>query len=152
MANIEERVEKLIEPIIEKIGYELYDVEYAKEGKNYFLRIFIDSEKGIDLNDCEKVNDAITDILDEENYIKEQYFLEVSSPGIEKVLRKEKHLEKNIGTEISVKLFKKDENGKKEYTGILNDFDQETIKVEIEKQIQEIQRKNIAQIKTIYEW
>ena len=89
MANIEERVEKLIEPIIEKIGYELYDVEYAKEGKNYFLRIFIDSEKGIDLNDCEKVNDAITDILDEENYIKEQYFLEVSSPGIEKVLRKE---------------------------------------------------------------
>ena len=113
MANIEERVEKLIEPIIEKIGYELYDVEYAKEGKNYFLRIFIDSEKGIDLNDCEKVNDAITDILDEGNYIKGQYFLEVSSPGIEKVLRKEKHLEKNIGTEISVKLFKKDENEKK---------------------------------------
>ena len=123
MANIEERVEKLIEPIIEKIGYELYDVEYAKEGKNYFLRIFIDSEKGIDLNDCEKVNDAITDILDEGNYIKEQYFLEVSSPGIEKVLRKEKHLEKNIGTEISVKLFKKDENEKKEYKGTLEDFD-----------------------------
>ena len=75
MANIEEKVEKLVEPIIEKIGYELYDVEYAKEGKNYFLRIFIDNEKGIDLNDCEKVNDAITDILDEKNYIKEQYFL-----------------------------------------------------------------------------
>ena len=88
MASIEEKVEKLVEPIIEKIGYELYDVEYAKEGKNYFLRIFIDNKKGIDLNDCEKVNDAITDILDEENYIKEQYFLEVSSPGIERVLRK----------------------------------------------------------------
>ena len=151
MANIEERVEKLIEPIIEKIGYELYDVEYAKEGKNYFLRIFIDSEKGIDLNDCEKVNDAITDILDEENYIKEQYFLEVSSPGIEKVLRKEKHLEKNIGTEISVKLFKKDENGKKEYTGKLKAFNQEEIIIETDKEIA-IERKNIAQIKTIYEW
>ena len=135
MANIEERVEKLIEPIIEKIGYELYDVEYAKEGKNYFLRIFIDSEKGIDLNDCEKVNDAITDILDEENYIKEQYFLEVSSPGIEKVLRKEKHLEKNIGTEINVKLFKKDENEIKE-----------------ENQEFKIERKNISQIKTVYNW
>ena len=149
MANIEERVEKLIEPIIEKIGYELYDVEYAKEGKNYFLRIFIDSEKGIDLNDCEKVNDAITDILDEENYIKEQYFLEVSSPGIEKVLRKEKHLEKNIGTEISVKLFKKDENGKKEYQGILKQYNEE--KIELEEEIT-IERKNIAQIKTVYNW
>ena len=97
MASVEEKVEKLIEPIIEKIGYELYDVEYAKEGKNYFLRIFIDNEKGIDLNDCEKVNDAITDILDNENYIKEQYFLEVSSPGIERILRKDKHLRQNIG-------------------------------------------------------
>ena len=145
MANIEERVEKLIEPIIEKIGYELYDVEYAKEGKNYFLRIFIDSEKGIDLNDCEKVNDAITDILDEENYIKEQYFLEVSSPGIEKVLRKEKHLEKNIGTEISVKLFKKDENGKE-------GFDEGYIKIKEENQEFKIERKNISQIKTVYNW
>lgn len=79
MASIEERVETLIKPIIEKIGYDLYDVEYAKEGKNYFLRIFIDKPEGIDLQDCEKVNDAINDILDEADYIKEQYFLEVSS-------------------------------------------------------------------------
>ena len=113
MASIEEKVTKLVEPIIENLGYELYDVEYAKEGKNYFLRIFIDNEKGIDLNDCEKVNDSITDILDKENYIKEQYFLEISSPGIERVLRKDKHLEKNIGEEVTIKLFKKDENGKR---------------------------------------
>ncbi len=108
MASIEEKVEKLVKPIIENLGYELYDVEYAKEGKNYYLRIFIDNEKGIDLNDCEKVNDSITDILDEENYIKEQYFLEVSSPGIERVLRKEEHLKKSIGEEINIKLFKKE--------------------------------------------
>ena len=80
MANIEEKVETLVKPIIEGLGYELYDVEYAKEGKNYFLRIFIDKQEGIDLNDCEKVNDAINSKLDEEDYIKEQYFLEVSSP------------------------------------------------------------------------
>ena len=85
MANIEEKVEKLLKEKIENIGYELYDVEYAKEGKNYFLRIYIDKPEGIDLKDCEKVNDEISDLLDEANYIKEQYFLEVSSPEIERV-------------------------------------------------------------------
>lgn len=151
MANIEEKVEKLIEPIIEKIGYELYDVEYTKEGKNYFLRIFIDNKKGIDLNDCEKVSNAINDILDEKNYIKEQYFLEVSSPGIERILRKDKHLEQNIGKQINVKLFKKDENGKKEYTGELKETNEQYIIIEQEEQLK-IERKNIAQIKTIYNW
>lgn len=150
MANIEEKVEKLLTPIIENVGYELYDVEYAKEGKDYFLRIFIDSENGIDLNACEKVNDAITDILDEKNYIKEQYFLEVSSPGIERVLRKDKHLEKNIGEPVNIKLFKKDENGKKEYQGILNGFDELHIVIEVDEEKVEIERKNISQIKTIY--
>lgn len=154
MANIEEKVEKLLQPIIKKEGYELYDVEYAKEGKNYFLRIFIDNEKGIDLNDCEKVNNAITDILDEENYIKEQYFLEVSSPGIERVLRKDKHLEQNIGNQINVKLFKKDDNGQKEYLGILKEFDEQYINIEQEQEEQKIkiERKNVAQVKTIYNW
>ena len=137
MSKIEEKVEQLVEKRINNIGYELYDVEYSKEGKDYYLRIFIDSPKGIDLNDCEKVNNEINELLDKADYIKDAYFLEVSSPGIERILRKDKHLKQNIGKEICVKLFKKDENGKKEYTGILNDFDQETIKVEIEKQIQE---------------
>lgn len=152
MSKIEEKVEQLVEKRINNIGYELYDVEYSKEGKDYYLRIFIDSPKGIDINDCEKVNNEINELLDKADYIKDAYFLEVSSPGIERVLKKDKHLKQNIGKEICVKLFKKDENGKKEYIGILNDFDQETIKVEVEKQIQEIQRKNIAQIKTVYNW
>ena len=144
MASIEEKVTKLVEPIIENLGYELYDVEYAKEGKNYFLRIFIDNEKGIDLNDCEKVNDAVNDILDKENYIKEQYFLEISSPGIERVLRKDKHLEQNIGKDINVKLFKKDENGTKEYLGTLKEFNQNEIIIETEEQETKIERKNIC--------
>ena len=152
MANIEQKVENLLKPKIEEIGYELYDVEYAKEGKNYFLRIFIDNEKGIDLNDCEKVNDAVNDILDKENYIKEQYFLEISSPGIERVLRKDKHLEQNIGKDINVKLFKKDENGAKEYLGTLKEFNQNEIIIETEEQEIKIERKNISQIKTVYNW
>ena len=152
MANIEEKVEKLLEPKIQEIGYELYDVEYAKEGKNYYLRIIIDKPEGIDLNDCEKVNDAITDILDKANYIKEQYFLEVSSPGIERVIRKEKHLKQNIGQEIQVKLFRKDQNGKKEYQGKLLDYTSENITIQTSEEKINIERKNISQIRTIYSW
>lgn len=161
MTKLEEKVEKLLKGMIESLGYELYDVEYVKEGKNYFLRIYIDKPEGIDLNDCEKVNDAISDRLDEANYIKEPYFLEVSSPGVERVLRKDKHLEQNMGEEIEIKLFKKDENGKKEYQGILKNFDEDKIILEQIKQGKEepnqvqnveIERKDIAHIKTIYHW
>ena len=106
MANIEEKVENLLSKTIEDLGYELYDVIYEKEAQDYYLRIFIDKPEGIDLNDCEKVNDAISDMLDEANYIKDQYFLEVSSPGIERLLRKDKHLEASIGKEVAIKLYK----------------------------------------------
>ena len=151
MASIEEKVESLLKEKIESIGYDLYDVEYAKEGPNYFLRIFIDKPEGIDLEDCEKVNNEIMEKLDEADYIKDQYFLEVSSPGVERVLKKEKHLEQNIGNEVQIKLFKKDENGKKEYQGILKLFDEQTITIEQDQEIA-IERKNIAQIKTVYNW
>ncbi|MCI8471326.1 MAG: ribosome maturation factor RimP [Clostridia bacterium] len=152
MASIEERVETLLKGTIEKIGYDLYDVEYAKEGKNYFLRIFIDKPEGIDLTDCEKVNDAINDLLDEADYIKEQYFLEVSSPGIERILKKDKHLEQNIGKEVQIKLFQKDEKGKKEQQGILEEYTEQTITIQNEVDKIEIERKNVAQIKTVYHW
>ena len=79
LQNIESKIQNLIQQKIENLGYELYDVEYDKEGKEYYLRVFIDSPKGISLNDCETVNNEINDLLDEADYIKEQYFLEVSS-------------------------------------------------------------------------
>ena len=151
MAKIEEKVEQLVKDPIEKLGYSLYDVEYVKEGPEYYLRIYIDKESGIDLNDCEKVSNEINEILDKADYIKEQYYLEVSSPGIERRLRKDKHLEQNISKNVEIKLFKKDNNGQKEYTGKLKAFNQEEIIIEADKEIT-IERKNIAQIKTIYEW
>ena len=151
MAKIEEKVEQLVKDPIEKLGYSLYDVEYVKEGPEYYLRIYIDKESGIDLNDCEKVSNEINEILDKADYIKEQYYLEVSSPGLERKLRKDKHLEQNISKNVEIKLFKKDNNGKKEYTGKLKAFNQEEIIIEADKEIT-IERKNIAQIKTIYEW
>lgn len=152
MSKIEEKVEKLVKSKIESLGYELYDVEYAKEGKDYFLRIFIDNDKGIDLNDCECVNDAISDLLDEADYIKEQYYLEVSSPGIERVIRKDKHLEQNIGNKIEVKLFKKNEDGNKEYVGILEEYNKEALIIKTEEKRIEIERKDISHIKTVYNW
>ena len=150
MAKVEERIETLIKDTIENIGYDLYDVEYAKEGPNYYLRIFIDNKNGIDLNDCEKVSNAINEMLDESDIIKEQYYLEVSSPGIERIIRKDKHLEQNKGKQIEVKLFKKDKNGNKSYIGELEDFDAETITIKNEKEIT-IERKDIASMRTIYE-
>lgn len=107
MSNIEGKIENLVKKQIEDLGYSLYDVQYVKEGQDYYLRIFIEKPNGsIDLNDCEKVNDGINDLLDKADYIKEQYFLEVSSTGIEKVLRRDEHLEQNIGKNVEVKLFK----------------------------------------------
>ena len=151
MASIEERVENLVEPKIKELGYNLYDVQYAKEGKDYFLRIFIDKPEGIDLNDCEKVNDGINSLLDEADYIKEQYFLEVSSPGIERVLRKDSHLQSAMGKEIEVKLFKP-LNNKKEYVGILEKFDEENIVIMQENEELQIDRKNISLMKEKYNW
>lgn len=150
MANIEKKIENLTSKTITDLGYDLYDVEYVKEGKDYFLRIYIDSQKGIDLDDCEKVSNAITEILDKEDYIKEQYFLEVSSPGVERVLRKEKHLKDNIENEVQIKLFKP-LDGQKQYKGILKDFNNDYITI-LNNQELKIDRKNISQIKTVYNW
>lgn len=153
MANIEEKIENRISKIIEDLGYKLYDVQYAKEGKDYFLRIFIEKEDGeITLDDCENVNNAITDILDEDDYIKEQYFLEVSSTGVEKMIRKDRHLKENIGELITIKLFKPIEKSK-EFIGKLVNFDNQKIIIDIEENNEiEIERKNISLIKKFYDW
>ena len=151
MSSIEDRVEKLIEKPISDIGYALYDVQYVKEGKDYFLRVFIDKDSGIDLNDCEKVSNLINPILDEADYIKDMYFLEVSSPGIERVLRKEKHLESSVGKEIEIKLFKAIDK-QKEISGILKKYDDENIYLELDNEEKIFERKNISLMKLKYNW
>ena len=151
MANIEERVETLVTKPIENLGYQLYDVQYAKEGKDYFLRIFLENPNGqISLEDCEKVNNEIEELLDTADYIKEQYFLEVSSTGVEKIIRKEKHLKDNIGEYITVNLFKP-VNNSKEFIGMLKKFDDETIYVDVNGEVIELERKNISLIKKYYD-
>ncbi len=152
MSKIEEKVESLVSKTINDLGYSIYDIMYVKEGKDYYLRIFIDNEDGISLNDCEKVNDAITDMLDSANYIKDQYFLEISSPGIERNIRTDKHLQLNLNEEINLKLFKAIEK-KKELEGILKKFDDETITLENENNDDIIiQRNNISSMKRAFKW
>lgn len=149
MSKIEEKVEDLVKEKVEKLGYELYDVLYLKEGKDQILRIVIDNDKGISLDDCEKVNDEIKDIIDEEDLIKEQYLLEISSPGIERLLRKDWQFKKFMGEEVDIKLFKKDENNNKNYRGFLSGITDDYIEIKTDEKIK-IDRKNISQVKTIY--
>lgn len=153
MANIEEKVQSLIIQPITYLGYELYDVQYAKEGSDYFLRIFIENaQNSISLDDCEIVSRKINDILDEADYIKEQYFLEVSSAGVEKLIRKDKHLQQSINKEIYVKLFKP-VNESKEYVGILKKYDENNIQIKTQEYEElNIERKNISLIKRYFDW
>lgn len=149
--NIESKVEKLIEKEISDLGYDLYDVEYLKEGRDFYLRIFIDSKDGIGIEDCEKVNNVIDPILDEKDLIKDQYFLEVSSVGLERNLRKDKHFQDAIGENIELKLYKKI-NNTKTILGMLKEYKDGRIKIEVQEDILEIDIKNIASAKVIFDW
>ena len=149
MSKVEESVETLVKDRIEKIGYELYDVLFLKEGQNRILRIVIDNDNGISLDDCEKVNNEVKDLLDEADIVKEQYYLEISSPGIERLLRKDWQLKKFKGEVVEVKLFKKDNNGNKNYIGNLDEVTDDILKINVNGII-EIDKKNISQIKTVY--
>ncbi|MCI8546636.1 MAG: ribosome maturation factor RimP [Clostridia bacterium] len=149
--NIEQRVYELIEKKIQELGYELYDVEYIKEGKEYHLCIYIEKNGIMEIADCEKVNNAIEPILDDVDLIKEQYFLEVSSSGLEKKLRKLEHYEKQIGNKIEVKLFTKIDN-KKVIEGILSKVENDCIELQEDEKEIKIAFDQIASGKTIYEW
>ncbi len=151
MASIEEKVENVLKKPIEDLGYQLYDVQYVKEGKDYFLRVFIDKETGIDLNDCEAVSNVINPLLDEKDFIKEMYFLEVSSPGVERILRKEEHLKQAQGKEVEVNLFKPLEK-QKQYSGILEKWDENNINLKVEENEIQIERKNISLMKLKFHW
>jgi len=147
MASIEERVETLISPVVNSLGYRLYDVIYVKEGKDWYLRIFIENDAGISLSDCETVNNAIDELLDNAEVIKDQYFLEVSSTGVEKLIRKDWQLSEVIGEKITLSLFRPIE-GKKEIIGTLKSFNESVIELE---EIS-VERKDISMIKKYYDW
>lgn len=127
----EERAEALLAPIVAANGCEIYDVEYVKEGSDWYLRAYIDKPEGVSIVDCETVSRAFSDQLDQEDFIPDAYILEVSSPGLGRALRKDRHLEKSLGEEVEVKIYKPVEQHK-EFVGILKAFDKETVTIEVE--------------------
>lgn len=124
----ESKTEQLLSPIAEKYGVEIYDVEYVKEGKDWYLRAYIDKSEGVNINDCENVSRALSDALDEEDFIPDAYILEVSSPGLGRALKKDRHLEKSLGAEVEIKTYKPID-GQKEFAGNLKAFDADTVTI-----------------------
>ena len=120
--GIKETVRELVEPIAEELGYRIWDVTYSKIGADYHLEITIDSDNGINIEDCEKVHRAIDPVLDEHDPIEGFYYLEVSSPGIERELRTDEHIALSIGVKVEAKLFSQ-KDGRKTVVGILSSFD-----------------------------
>ncbi|MBQ3666276.1 MAG: ribosome maturation factor RimP [Lachnospiraceae bacterium] len=128
----ESKTEALVMPLIEQNHFELVDVEYVKEGSNWYLRVYIDKENGINVDDCELISRALSDLLDEHDYIDDAYILEVSSPGLGRPLKKEKDFKRSIGQEVEIKLYKA-KDGSKDYKGILNAYDDDTVTIEEEE-------------------
>ena len=143
---IEQKTEELLLPIVEKEEIEIYDVEYVKEGSTWYLRAYITKPEGVSINDCELVSRAMSEKLDEEDYIDEAFSCEVSSPGLGRTLKKDKHLSYSIGEEVEIRTYRAIEK-QKEFTGILEAFDKDTITISIEEETVVFQRADIALIR-----
>lgn len=142
----ETRTEKLLVPIAEKYGVEIYDVEYVKEGSDWYLRAYIDKPEGVNINDCENVSRALSDVLDAEDYIEDAYILEVSSPGLGRTLKKDRHLEKSLGEEVEIRTYKPIDK-QKEFSGILKAYDKDTVTIEEDSKERVFARADIALIR-----
>ena len=126
--DYEAKTEALLSPIAQANGVEIYDVEYVKEGSDWYLRAYIDKPEGVNIIDCENVSRALSDALDKADFIPDAYILEVSSPGLGRTLKKDKHLQKSIGEEVEIKLFKPIDKCK-EFAGVLAGFDEKQITI-----------------------
>lgn len=142
----EERTEALLSPIVEQAGVAVYDVEYVKEGKDYYLRVYIDKPDGVNIQDCETVSRALSDALDAEDFIPDAYILEVSSPGLGRVLKKDRHLEQSLGEEVEIKTYKPIDKTK-EFSGILKAYDAATITIEEDGSPRVFERQDIATVR-----
>lgn len=129
--SYEQRTEAILLPILEKHGFSLWDVEYVKEGGNWYLRAYIDKPDGIGVNDCEVVSRELSDILDEEDYIEGSYILEVSSPGLGRPLKKDRDFERSMGEEVEIRTYRMIDRTK-EFRGILKAYDKDSVTIEME--------------------
>lgn len=141
MSKIKQTTKELIQPILERYELELFEIEYVKEGQDWFLRVFIDKDDGVTLEECEVVSTELSDRLDEVDVIDGAYFLEVSSPGVERPLRSKEDFEKSVGKHVYVTLYVHID-GEKEFQGLLKSFIEDVAVIEY----QVLARKKIVEI------
>ena len=153
MGKIEDAIWKMAEPLIAENGMELIDVEYVKEGAEWYLRLFLDKEgdEGIDLDDCELISRKFSDILENNDPISQAYRLEVSSPGIERPLKRTKDFQRFQGEKVQVKTFSEVE-GKKQFIGILQETTEETVTLDVDGTSIAIPRKQIGKANLVWEF
>ncbi len=144
--DYEKKTEEMLVPIAEKVGVRIYDVEYVKEGSDYYLRAYIDKDGGVTIDECEAVSRALSDELDKNDFIADAYILEVSSPGLGRTLKKDRHLEYSLGEEVEIKLYKPID-GTKDYEGTLKSFDKDSITLTTPDRDFTFLRKDIAVIR-----
>ena len=147
--SVKETVKAAIEPKVLELGYRIWDVTYSKIGADYHLEITIDSDKGINIEDCERVHRAIDPILDELDPIEDFYYLEVSSPGIERDLRTDEHIASSIGLTVEAKLFA-EKYGSKTHTGVLCEYDGNEVTILSGEEKISLLRTDISKLKTVY--
>ena len=147
--SVKDTVRDAILPTVTELGYRIWDILYSKVGADYHLEITIDSDNGINIEDCEKVHRAIDPILDEVDPIENFYYLEVSSPGIERELRTDEHISLSIGQKVEAKLFVQ-KDGKKSFTGFLKEFDGNSLTIDSDGETAVIPKNEIAKITTVY--
>lgn len=143
----EQTTERLIEPVVTELGFELVDVEYVKEGGTWYLRAYIDKPGGITVDDCEAVSRRFSDILDEKDYIEDAYVFEVSSPGLGRPLKKEKDFARSIGREVEIHTYRAISH-QKEFVGLLKAYDENTVTITYEDDTEQtFERSEIALIR-----
>ncbi|MBO5292637.1 MAG: ribosome maturation factor RimP [Lachnospiraceae bacterium] len=147
----EKKTEELLQPIAEANGVSIYDVEYVKEGSDWYLRAYIDKEGGVDINDCETVSRALSEALDQADFVEDAYILEVSSPGLGRTLKKDKHLQKSLGEEVELRTYKPIDKCK-EFVGILKSYDQDTVTIEVDGAERAFARADIALIRLTFDF
>lgn len=140
------KLNAICDELAQSLNYDLVDVEYLKEFGNYFLRVYIDKEGGVNLDDCQNMSELLSERLDKEDPIKTAYYLEVSSPGLDRPLKTDKDLKRNLGKDIEISLYKPLDNRKK-YEGTLKDFTEDKIVIEVNENLIEIQKDAISVIK-----
>ena len=148
----ERQTEELLMPLVDAHGFELVDVEYVKEGGSWYLRAYIDKPGGIAVDDCEVISRALSDLLDEHDFIEDSYILEVSSPGLGRPLKKEKDFVRSQGELVEVRTYRAIQH-QKEFTGILNAWDKGTVTLLMEDGTEmKFAREDIALIRLAFDF